>query len=162
MAEKHRLQLLGLVLQDRLRVQIRVEKGETYAPAAQFDWNDTYPGFANLHCQVDVRFEQVRKLGGAVRELALNLGKRGVTAEELARAKTQYLAEIHRWQRDNGYWISSVLADAQEHPWRLQIARSIAQDFDAATVAEVDALAAKFLTEKNLFQFTIKPEYHRP
>jgi zinc protease len=109
-----------------------------------------------------VRSEQVRKLGGAVRELALTLGKQGVTAEELTRAKTQYLAEVLRWQRDNGYWISSVLADAQEHPWRLQIARSIAQDFDAATVAEVDALAAKFLTEMNLFQFAIKPEYHRP
>jgi hypothetical protein len=55
-----------------------------------------------------------------------------------------------------------VLADAQEHPWRLEIARSYEADFNAATAAEIDALAARFLTEKNLFQFTIKPEYHRP
>jgi len=59
------------------------------------------------------------------------------------------------------YWVSSVLADAQEHPWRLEIARSYKSEFNAATVAEIDALAP-VLTEKNLFQFTIKPEYHRP
>jgi hypothetical protein len=80
----------------------------------------------------------------------------------VARVRAQCLAGVRQWQTDNGYWVSSVLADAQEHPWRLEIARSYEADFNAATAAEIDALAARFLTEKNLFQFTIKPEYHRP
>ena len=161
-ADKRRLQLLGLILQDRLRVQIRVEQGETYTPTAQFAWNDTYPGAASLQCRVEVRSDRSQKLTGEIRDVAGNLGKQGVTAEELARARAQCLAAVHQWQTDNGYWVSSVLADAQEHPWRLEIARSYESEFNAATVAEIDALAARFLTEKNLFQFTIKPEYHRP
>jgi zinc protease len=162
MADKRRLQLLGLILQDRLRVQIRVEQGETYAPTARFSWSDVYPGDADLDCRVDVRSERAEKLGGVICELALGLGKQGVTAEELARAKALILAEVRRQQSDNGYWISSVLADAQEHPWRMEIARNLESGFNSATVAEIDALAARFLTDKNLFQFTIKPEYHRP
>jgi zinc protease len=161
-ADKRRLQLLGLILQDRLRVQIRVEEGETYTPTAQFAWNDTYPGAASLQCRVEVRSDRSQKLTGEIRDVAGNLGKQGVTAEELARARAQCLAAVHQWQTDNGYWVSSVLADAQEHPWRLEIARSYESEFNAATVTEIDALAARFLTEKNLFQFTIKPEYHRP
>ena len=162
LVEKNRLQLLSVILQDRLRVQIRVEKGETYAPAAQFEYNDTYPGYANLHCQVEVNASRVKKLTGVVAEVALALGKQGVTAEELARAKAVCLADAHRWQRDNGYWISGVLADAQEHPWRLETARALEHEFATATVEEINGLATRFLTEKNLFQFTITPEYQRP
>jgi len=162
LTENLRLQMLGFVLKDRLRTQIRVEKGETYSPTAAFSSNETYPGYADLHCLIDVRAEQADRLGGEIRALALMLGKQGVTVEELARVKTVFLADVHSWQRDNGYWISSVLADAQEHPWRLEQARSFEHEVNSATVEEIDVLAARFLTGKNLFQFTIKPEYHRP
>jgi predicted Zn-dependent peptidase len=104
----------------------------------------------------------VRKLVGEVRELALNLGRQGVTAEELARAKAQCLTGVHEWQSNNEFWISQVLADAQEHPWRLEIIRNVERELNSATTAAIDQLAARYLTEKDLFQFTVKPEYHRP
>ena len=49
----------------------------------------------------------------------------------VARVRAQCLAGVRQWQTDNGYWVSSVLADAQEHPWRLEIARSYEADFNA-------------------------------
>ena len=85
-----------------------------------------------------------------------------MTAEELARVKAMVRADVRGWQSDNGFWISGVLADAQEHPWRLEKARNFERECSSATAAEINALAGRFLTEKNLFQFTIKPEYHRP
>jgi zinc protease len=162
MADKRRLQLLGLVLRDRLRVKIRVDQGETYTPVAKFEWSDTYPGFSNLQCRVEVRYDRSQKLTQEIRDLAVNLGRQGVTAEELARAKAQFLARVHQWKTDNDFWVSSVLADAQEHPWQLENVRAVESEYGSATKEQIDALAARFLTEKNLFQFTIKPEYHRP
>jgi zinc protease len=162
LTENLRLQMLGLILKDRLRSQIRVGKGETYSPTAAFSFSETYPGYADLHCLIDVRPERVRELGAEICTLALNLGKQGVTPEELERIKTVFLADVHGRQRDNGYWISCVLADAQERPWRLERARNFERECTSVTAAEINALAVRFLTAKNLFQFTIKPEYHRP
>jgi len=69
MADKRRLQLLGLVLRDRVRVQIRVDQGETYTPVAKFEWSDTYPGFSNLQCRVEVRSDRSQKLTQEIRDL---------------------------------------------------------------------------------------------
>lgn len=161
-AENLRLQMLGAVLKDRLRSRIRVEKGETYSPTAAFNCSETYPGYAELHGLIDVSPEQVGKLSRETIALALNLGKQGVTLEELAWVKTNFLADVHGQQRDNSYWVSSVLADAQEHPWRLEQARNFEHEVNSATVPELNTLAARYLTANNLFQFTIRPEYQRP
>ena len=161
-ADNPKLQLLAAILQDRLRVQIRVEKGETYSPVAEFNWSDVYPGYANLHCLIDAQSGQIKKMQTQVRELALQFGAQGASAEELRRAKALALADVHRFRQDNAYWMSAVLADTQEHPWRLEVARNLEQAYDSVTTGEINALAARFLTANNLFQFTIKPEYQRP
>src|SRR5690606_22807578 len=72
-AERRELALLAAVLKDRLRVQIREEKGATYSPEATFAWSDTYPGLADLRCQLDVPVRQARKVMDQVRDLALEL-----------------------------------------------------------------------------------------
>jgi len=160
-ADNSRLQLLGLVLQERLRVEVRVDKGETYSPSANFEWSEVYPGLANLHCRVDVKSDRVRKIGDLMKNLALKISREGVTADELARVRAVAIADVRRFKQNNDYWFS-VLSDSQQHPWRLENARSIEQDYASATAGEISALAAKFLTEKNLCQFTIKPEYQKP
>jgi zinc protease len=157
--ERHRLELLAYVLQDRLRVQIRVEKGETYFPTAGFNCDEAYPGYARLSCQLDVKGPRARQVGQAVGELAVNLGLGGVTADELARAKAQRLADVRRRRTENAYWLSSVLADAQERPWKIDEARGLESEVLETSLAQVNAAAARYLAEKNVFQFDIVPVY---
>ena len=160
-SDNARLQLLGQILQERLRVQIRLEKGEAYSPTANFEWNDVYPGLADINCRVDVKSGHAKKVGGLVRTLALSLGTQGATADELARVKAVSIADVRRFPQSNDYW-SSTLSDAQQHPWRLENARTIEGNYTSATLEEINGFAAKFLAEKNLFQFTLKPDYRKP
>ena len=155
-AQQRRLKLLAAVLEDRLRVQIREEKGETYSPSASFNWSDVYPGFADLRCQLDVKTKLDKRVMDQVRDLAAALGAKGVTDEELQRAKAQAAAGVRQQLRDNGYWLET-LSDAQERPWRIEAARTIESDYASATKAELDALATRYLTSKNLFRFILKP-----
>ncbi len=156
-----RFQLLAQILRERLRVEVRVDKGETYTPTASFDWSDVYPGLANLHCVVEVKADHAKKIGEVIKTMAIKLGREGVNADELARVRAVSIAEVRRLKLSNDYWFS-ILSDSQKRPERLEKARAIEQDYATATVEEVSALAAKFLTEKNLCQFTIKPEYRKP
>jgi zinc protease len=159
--DNSRLQLLGQILQERLRVEVRVDKGETYAPSAAFEWSDVFPGLANLHCRVDVRGDRAKKITDLIKSIATKLSREGVTPDELARVRSVAMADVRRFRQSNDYWFT-VLSDSQKHPWRLDNARSIEQNYASATAEEVSALASKFLTEKNLCQFTIKPEYLKP
>jgi zinc protease len=161
-AQRLRLQIVAMVLNDRLRAKIRVANGETYTPEAQFDWDDIHLGLARLGCRIAVKATRAPQIGGEVRKVALNLGQQGASVEEFSRAKAQLLPAVQQWQRNEDYWLTTVLADAQEHPWRLDDARQIVRESEAATLTEINSLAAKYLTEENLFQFTIRPEYRRP
>ncbi len=158
-AERHRLELLAYVLQDRLRVRIRVEQGETYFPTAGFNWDEAYPGYARLSCQLDVKGPRAREVGRAVGALAVDLARRGASADELDRAKAQRLADVRHHRTENLYWLSSVLADAQERPWRIAEDRGLEAEVLATTPPEINASAARCLTEKNVFQFNLVPVY---
>ena len=159
-AENARLQLLGLILEERLRVEVRLDKGEAYSPSARFEWNDTYPGLADLYCRVDVTPDHANKTQALVRAIALKLGRSGATADELSRVKAVSVASVQHARDSNDYWFST-LSDSQEHPWRLDNARTLVENFRSATLEEINAYAAKFITEKNTCQFTIKPVYQK-
>jgi zinc protease len=161
LVQKQHFQMLAFIMDQRIRAKLREEKGETYAPSAHFGWNEVYANLASLQCQIEVKSNRAVKLGALLRQVVGDLGRQGITEDELAGAKAVYLAETHRWQRENAYWLNGVLADAQEHPWRLENARHLARNSADASVNDVNALARQYLTDQNLFQFTIQPKYHR-
>jgi zinc protease len=155
-ATKRHLLLLAGVFEDRLRVKIREEKGETYSPDADFNASDAYPGDARISCRLDVRPDRAKKVGESVRDIARSLARDGVTEEELQRAKAQALAAAQQMVRDNGFWLETVLGDVQERPGRLGEIRTLEEDFANATKADLDALCARYLGEKNLLRYIIE------
>ena len=69
----------------------------------------------------------------------------------------QLVAAAQSAQSDNGYWLEAVLADAQEHPVRLENARTLPTGYAGITKAEIDALAARLLAESNCLRFSFLP-----
>ena len=157
--ERRVLEILAYVLYERMRVRIRVEKGETYSPSAGFGWDSSYPGLANLYCRVNVRSSRAGEVGDTVRDLADSLAKQGVGEDELERAKAQRLAEARHRETDNAYWLMDVLQDAQTRPWRLEEARDLESAIEHVKKSDADGLAARFLGRENLFRFEIEPVY---
>ena len=157
-----RLRLLSDVFADRLRVKIREGLGGTYSPNASPDLSDTYPGYGYLVADATVAPDDTRRIADAIKAVAADLQTKGVTEEELVRAKQPILTALRESSRTNGYWIGSVLAEAQEFPERLDWSRTRYSDNESVTAAELSELAKRYLDPKQASEFTIVPVKPKP
>lgn len=151
------LSLLAAVLDDRLRVKIREEMGDTYSPSAGASLSDTFHGFGHLVAQATVAPDKARAVADAMRAAATSLFERGVTDEELVRAKQPALTAIRQSIRTNPYWLGSVLGSAQEQPQRLEWARTRLSGTEAITAVELTALAKRYLNPAKVHEFLSLP-----
>jgi zinc protease len=152
-----RLNVLGEILGDRLRVRIREQLGGTYSPNAGSFTSDTFPGYGYLSASVDVEPAMAAKIMQAVIEQADELARQGPSADELVRAKEPLLTQLRESVRTNGYWLGAVLARAQEKPEVLEWARSRQHDVEAISVADEAALAKEYLAASRVSHAIIVP-----
>ncbi len=152
-----RLNLLASVFTDRLRLKVREELGGAYNPGVGSAPSDTYTGYGLLNAQVTVDPAQAAMIAGVVQQVAEDLRAKGVTDDELLRAKQPILTALRESARTNGYWLGNVLARAQEKPEVLDWCRSRFADFEGITKPEIDALASQYLGDARLCRFTITP-----
>ncbi len=152
-----RLSLLSSILNDRLRVKVREEIGGTYSPRAGSNASDTFPGYGYFTASIDIAPPAATKMAELVINIADDLARKGVTAEELERARLPLLTAVKESLRNNGYWLAAVLSRAQEKPEVLDWARSLQADFEAITTAELSALAKKYLGRERVSRATIIP-----
>ena len=152
-----RLNLLAAVFNDRLRVKVREEIGGTYSPHAGSNASDTFPGYGYLAANIDVDPPTAAKMSELVIGLANDLAQKGVTEDELNRARQPLLTSLKESLRNNGYWLNNVLARAQEKPEMLDWARSRLADYEAITTEELSGLAKKYLGRTRVSRATILP-----
>ncbi len=157
-----RLRLLSDVFADRLRVEIREKLGGTYSPNAAPDLSDTYPGYGWLIADATVAPAEARTITDAIKLVAASLHDKGVTDEELVRAKQPVLTALRESSRTNPYWLGSVLAAAQEFPERLDWSRTRYSDNEGITAAELSALAKQYLDPARASEFIIVPSAAAP
>jgi zinc protease len=152
-----RLNLLGSILSDRLRVKIREEMGGTYSPRASSFTSDTYPEYGYLSSAIDIAPENAAKIKAAVDAISADLAANGVNEDEILRAKQPILTSIRESVRTNAYWIVSVLNRAQGKPVVLDWARDRESDINGVTKAELDALARSYLPVLRISHVVIVP-----
>jgi zinc protease len=157
-----RLTLLGLVLSDRLRVKIREQLGGAYSPGAGNNPSDIYPGYGYMVANVTVDPPQAQQIADAVIGVATDLSSKGVTADELARAKQPILTQLRQSARTNQYWIGSVLSRAQERPQQLDWCRTRYSDIESISGADLDALAKMYLTPDHASRVIVVPDRKSP
>ncbi len=153
-----RVGLLASVFNDRLRVKIREEMGDTYSPDAGASLSDTYKGYGHIVAQATVAPDKARAVADAMKAAAASLFEKGVTEEELVRAKQPALTAARQSVRTNPYWIGSVLGAAQEQPERLEWARNRLADLESITSAELTEFAHRFLDPAKASEFISLPE----
>ena len=152
-----RLNLLANVLSDRLRVKIREELGDAYSPGAGSNASDLYPDYGYILAGTTVEPAKTKKVLDVISALAADLADKGVTEEELDRAKKPVLTGLRESVRTNGYWLGSVLSRAQEKPAVLDWSRSRHADTEAITAAELSALAKAYLGADRASRIVIVP-----
>jgi len=91
-------------------------------------------------------------------DLADDLARHGVTAEELERARLPARTATRESLRTNSYWLQSVLNRSQEKPEVLEWARSRTADIEAITAAELSELARRYLGRDRVSRVTVLPK----
>ncbi len=152
-----RLSLLAEVLSDRLRVKVREELGDAYSPGAGSNTSELYPEYGYMIAGTTVEPAKTKAIADIITQLAAELCEKGVTEDELERAKKPILTSIRESSRTNAYWMGSVVSRAQEKPAVLDWARSRASDFEAITAAELSALAKSYLSGDRASRVVITP-----
>lgn len=140
-----RLYLLTEIISDRLRKVIREKLGATYSPQVYNHPSRIFPGYGVLRAQLIVAPAQVDLLSREVVQVAGDLWKSGVSAEELERAKAPMLTSLKDMVRTNGYWLNSVLVLSSRYPQQLQWPATILSGFESVTREQLTALAREYL-----------------
>jgi zinc protease len=151
-----RLALMASVLTDRLRVKVREQMGSSYAPTVASSASDILPGYGYFAAIVIAEPSKAKPVQDVVVSVAADVCANGVTPDELERAKNPIMTQIRESERTNGYWIT-VLSRAQERPEVLDWARSRSFDFQSITKADLDALAAAYLSPEKASRVIIHP-----
>lgn len=107
-SESDILEVVGRVLADRLRLEIRVKQGLTYAVRVSSQPGDAYPeigAFAiNLSCDPD----KVDKVVETLDRVVADFVKTGPTRQELEVASRQFALEVQENQRSSYYWLQRL------------------------------------------------------
>lgn len=153
-----RLNLIGEILSDRLRKEIREKLGASYSPNAAAGGSEGLEGFGYLAAECSGKAEDTKRLADIAAKLADSLAAEGTNDDELERARKPLQSQIEKSKRDNSYWLGTVLAQSQEDPARLDLIRGRDADYASITPKELNAVAKKFLDDKNALKVLIRPE----
>jgi len=155
-----RLILLGAVLNDRLRIRIREQLGGTYTPSVGGAASDVFPGYGYLTATATVDPVKADMIATAIIDAGDDLSRKGITGDELARAKNPMLAGLRESSRSNGYWLT-VLSRAQEKPETLDWARTRLADVEAIGEDDLTTLARGYLGAGRASRVIVLPSVAR-
>lgn len=152
------LELLGKILEIRVRTEVREKLGLAYAPSAQFQAYDGFPDFALLQTQIDCAPNDTTRVAPVVVSIGEQLAKEGVREGEFIGARGILLSQLRQAFRDNGFLVS-VLMRAQERPEELgEISALHAGTMQTITLDEVNRWAAKVLPAINCRSAAVVPK----
>lgn len=152
-----RLSLLGSILDDRLRIKVREELGETYSPACYHVASDTFTGYGYMTAMIECKPEQAAPITVLVTKIAAELAAGPISDDEFDRAKKPIMTQLEQMRRDNRYWSQNVVRNCQEHPERIGWAKSLLSDFQGITKDEAQALAKQFLGKDRAVAVKVLP-----
>jgi zinc protease len=153
-----RLILLSSILDDRLRIKVREELGETYSPACYHVASDSFTGYGYMTAMMELKPEQTAKIAALVKDIGNDLASGKISDDEFERAKKPQMEQLPQMRRDNRYWSQNVMRNCQENPERLEWARSLLDDFTSIKKADIEELAKKYLTSERAVTVSIIPE----
>jgi zinc protease len=146
LTEAMRLNLLARVMQLKLTEELRERLGESYSPGAAAALSDEFPGYGHLFASSNVDYKDLATTRAAIFAIAKELRDAPVDTDLLDRARRPLVEAMVKARRENGYWLNYV-AEAASHPERLDRSRNALADVEAATAADLQSLARRYLVD---------------
>lgn len=156
-ADSRKLEVLAQVFSDRLFDRLRTESGASYSPSVQSSWPVGAANGGRVMAVGQVPPDKTALFFRLAREIAADLVKNPIGADELQRVKAPMQQYVLRSSTGNTFWLN-LLAGASYDPRRIAAARSIMDDYQAITAADLQAVAAKYLRPDRDWTMEVVPK----
>jgi zinc protease len=143
-------------MQLRLVEELRVHEGATYSPSTTAHASLTFPGYGYIGAYAEIPPDKAQLFYDTVAKVVTDLREKGPTADEFERARKPELDSLERAVETNGFW-SGFLAGAQTDERRLELIRQARPRLEQVTVADVQRVAQKYLTDTKAWKLVVTP-----
>ncbi|QQQ18261.1 insulinase family protein [Brevundimonas vitis] len=154
--EARLVRLLGDILRLRLIDELREGQAVTYSPSVSASASGVFTGYGYLSAAIEAPPEKMAGFFADADRIAAALATGPITADELDRARNPRVESLRRSQATNEFWLSE-LQDAQTDPARLPTLRTVISDVETATVEDVQAVAARYLSPDRAYRVQVVP-----
>lgn len=137
-------ELLGELLEIRLRDVLREELGATYTPEAVSIASPVLDGWGSLTMTAPATPGSMDQVSTAIRGIVEDMKTKPIDADALERARLPILESYERQSKVNAGW-TGIVVDAQADPQRLDRRRQRAAILKAITADKVQATARQYL-----------------
>jgi zinc protease len=145
------------IIRSRLFDQLRVADGATYSPQTTAHASLVFPGYGYIAAYAEIPPEKSKLFFDAVAQVTADLAKNGPTADEFERAKKPEMDALEKAAQTNGYW-AGYLAGVQADERKLTLLRNAKPQLEQVTPADVQRVAAKYLTDAHAWKMVVEPE----
>jgi len=153
-----RLSVLSNVMSDRMRTKIREKMGAAYSYYAYNQASRAYRDYGVYHATVEIAPADADKVIGAVKQIAADLARHGVSEGERDRAVKPILTNIRERRKTNEYWLNNVLKGSRRHPEQIDWSRTFLSGYEAITAEALSRMAGRYLVKKDAASLIIVPE----
>ncbi len=155
MKRSRAIMLAGDVLENRLIDKVRIAQGATYSPQTHVDLSQVFPGYGYTLNEVEMPPPLIPGFFDTVTTTARDMIDNGVSADELDRARNPRIAGLKKAQLTNEYWLAD-LTGALADPRRLDLIRSTFPDYEAISLADIQAAARDWFNDDTAWRLVVK------
>jgi zinc protease len=156
MPRSRSLVLAADVLRNRLVDQVRAAEGATYSPQAGTQLSYAFPNYGYAWARVETPPDKIANFYANVSKITADLSSNGVTADELARAKTPLIERLKKAELSNEYWVQT-LSGTQADPRKLEEARTRMAGYEKLTAEDIKSAVAAYLADGRAWRFVVLP-----
>jgi zinc protease len=156
-SEGRQLEVLASVFRDRLFEKFRSEQAASYSPDMQNYWPDEFRSGGYLMAYSQVQPKDVDRFYAFAADVAADLKKNPVSADELKRATEPLKQYVERVMTGNQFWMNQ-LEGATYTPQRFSALSRIYSDYAGITAARLQELARKYFRDDKAWKLLIEPE----
>jgi zinc protease len=148
---------LAAVFRDRLFEKFRSEQAASYSPDMQSNWPDDYRNGGYIMAYSQVQPKDVERFYAFAAEVAADLKKNPISADELQRAVEPLRQYVERVSTGNVFWMNN-LEGATYAPARFTALSRLYSDYARVTPARVMELAGRYFRDDKAWKLVIEPE----